>query len=121
MISPTLLIGAAAIVVAFGAGYKVADNAAAKREAKAVLAAHKAYEEKADDYLRLSAAYESLRTERAAKAAKLVTKIERIVERPAYAGDCLDDDGLRVVNEALTGASNPSEPVDAVPANRTTR
>ena len=29
-------------------------------------------------------------------------EVEKIVEKPVYRGDCLDDDGVRVINEAIT-------------------
>lgn len=35
---------------------------------------------------------------------RTITKtVDRIIDRPVYHTDCLDDDGLRIANEALTG------------------
>lgn len=47
---------------------------------------------------------------------KTITQtVDRIVERPVYSGACLDDDGLRAVNEALAGESPITpRPADAV-------
>lgn len=28
-------------------------------------------------------------------------EVEKIVEKPVYRGDCLDDDGVRIINEAI--------------------
>ena len=48
---------------------------------------------------------------------RTITKeVEKIVEKPVYRDVCLDADGLRAVNAALTGASPPApEPSDALP------
>lgn len=41
--------------------------------------------------------------------------VDRIVDRPVYRDVCLDDDGLRLSNAALVGATTPAgEPADRV-------
>lgn len=46
----------------------------------------------------------------------LTKTIDRVVERPVYATDCIDDDGLRALNAALAGkALDPGQPDDAMP------
>ena len=34
-------------------------------------------------------------------AATARISVEKIVEKPVYRGDCLDDDGVRIINEAI--------------------
>ena len=48
---------------------------------------------------------------------RTITKtVDRIVDRPVYRSDCIDDDGLRIANEALTGApAAAGKPDAAVP------
>ena len=45
---------------------------------------------------------------------RTITKtVDRIVDRPVYRSDCLDDDGLRIANEALTGTPAAASQPDA--------
>jgi len=41
--------------------------------------------------------------------------VDRIVERPVYRDACFDDDGLRVLNDAIAGREPAGEPASAVP------
>lgn len=52
---------------------------------------------------------------------RTITKqVDRIVDRPIYRTDCIDDDGLRSINEAITGApASASKPDAAMPKIRT--
>lgn len=49
---------------------------------------------------------------------KTITKeVERVVNRPVYLNVCLDDDGLRLINDALAGPSTaPGQPDAAMPS-----
>lgn len=48
--------------------------------------------------------------------------VDKVVEKPVYRSICLDDDGLRVANEALTGtlapAAKPDKPMPRPDAPR---
>ena len=45
---------------------------------------------------------------------RTITKtVDRIVDRPVYRSVCLDDDGLRIANEALTGTPADTSQPDA--------
>jgi hypothetical protein len=49
--------------------------------------------------------------------ATITKTVDRVVERPVYRSECIDDDGLRNINAALAGAAaDPSQPDAAVPA-----
>lgn len=52
----------------------------------------------------------------------IVNEVERVVDRPIYVGQCLDADGVRLANSALTG-SRPVTPesINAVPESSGTR
>lgn len=46
----------------------------------------------------------------------ITQSVDKVVERPVYRNVCLDDDGLRLANAALSGAlSTAREPDDRVP------
>ena len=52
---------------------------------------------------------------------KTVKYITKIVERPVYLRECIDDDGLRTINETIAGGPlPPSEPSATVPAGNAT-
>ena len=66
---------------------------------------------------------EKARAQREIVYRTITRQVDKIVDRPVYRGDCLDDDGLRITNEAITGApAAASQPAAAVPkANATGR
>ena len=47
-----------------------------------------------------------------------ITKtVDRIVDRPVYRSDCIDDDGMHAIDAAITGTpSDTSQPDAAMPA-----
>ena len=46
----------------------------------------------------------------------IVKEIEKVVDRPVYVGVCLDGDGVRLANAALTGSRPVApEPINAMP------
>lgn len=62
-----------------------------------------------------AATYEQQRAAQAARTVTITREIERVVQNPAYAGECLDADGLRLLRAAAAGGAAPSEPAPAVP------
>lgn len=49
--------------------------------------------------------------------ATITKTVDRLVDRPVYRSECIDDDGLRNINGALAGtAADPGQPDAAVPA-----
>lgn len=49
--------------------------------------------------------------------ATITKTVDRVVDRPVYRVECIDDDGLRSINGALAGtAPDPGQPDAAVPA-----
>jgi hypothetical protein len=80
----------------------VAENAARDAEAK----------KQADASTRLEEKKEAIHVQ-----TRTITKyVDRVVERPVYRSDCIDDDGVRLINSALTGApAAAGQPDGAVP------
>ena len=118
MIQTHLIAALAAAVIAFGAGWQVRAWKAGAEEATRLQA------EQSD------AAKRALRTDQAAvkheatKAAirqqiqTITQEVERVIEKPVYRNVCLDDDGLRLITEALT---DPGQPAPAMPAASASR
>ena len=46
----------------------------------------------------------------------VIKEVDRVVERPIYRNVCMDDDGLRILNQQISRANgDPAEPSNAVP------
>lgn len=56
-----------------------------------------------------SGAFEEKRTANETKYRTVTVTLEKIVERPVYLNQCLDADGLRVLNEQISGNPNPGK------------
>ena len=59
---------------------------------------------------RASAAFETKRAANEVRYRTVTVTLEKIVERPVYLNQCIDDDGLRVLNEQIARAADPGEP-----------
>ena len=63
-----------------------------------------------------AAELEKARADREIVYQTITKNVDRLVDRPVYRDVCLDDDGLRLINDALSGqASDPGKPDAAVP------
>jgi hypothetical protein len=110
-------VGALALVACgFGAGVKVTND---HWKAEMLEAAEDHQYALAKAYERNNAIVRELEESRAnvRTVYKTITKrVERIVDRPVYVRECLDDDGLHAVNDALRGSASPRQPDPALPA-----
>lgn len=105
----------AVLIIAFAAGWKVngwrlaAEKSAAEEARQAMIDAFK--EEEAKSAAVLEKRLKELR------ANEKVIERERIklVDRPVYSNECLDSDGVQLVERARTGKTNPSKPAGKVP------
>lgn len=57
----------------------------------------------------LSKALEDQKNESRVVYRTIEKQIPKIVERPVYRNECVDDRGLRLINEALSGRLDPTE------------
>lgn len=110
------VIAAVIAATSFGAGYKVEHWHCDSLQKAAVEAALKAYKAEAATAATASADLET-KKESIRVVTQTVTKtVDRIVDRPVYRNVCLDDDGMRAANLALTRApADPGKPDGAVP------
>lgn len=115
-----LALLAAAFVAAFVAGATVNGwRLSAKYDAEritAAKAAKEAYDAKAKQYNDAAQALEAAKNEREIVYRTITKQVEKVIERPVYRNACLDDSGLRIVNDALAGrASDPAKPATGLP------
>lgn len=113
-----LLVGA--FVATFLAGWQVNGwRLNAKHDAELLAAAKKAkeaYTAKEKQYNEAAQALEVARNEREIVYRTIEKRVEKVVDRPVYRNVCLDDVGLRIVNDALAGrASDPGKSDTTMP------
>ena len=103
------------ILIAFGAGWKVKSALIAERD----LAILEAKNEFINEYRMNEAGKAKVLEQKLADLRANERTIEReklkIIDRPVYLNTCLDVDGLRLIEAARTGKTNPAEPADKVP------
>jgi methylthioribose-1-phosphate isomerase len=106
-----LSLAAIAAAVAFalgaGSGYKLTADHYAAKEAKAQQEAAEAYQAKTEELNAVSAELEKARHERKTVYRTITQQVERIVTRDVYRNQCVDSDGVSIINAALAG-----KPVD---------
>ncbi|MGX2584729.1 hypothetical protein ACWB3E_18825 [Acinetobacter baumannii] len=56
--------------------------------------------EKQNQINKVSADYEQVKAEQNTKVEYIEREVQKIVDRPIYINTCLDDDGVRLINEA---------------------
>lgn len=94
------------IAFLFGAYYWVGDHAVTEyKQEQAVLQAKadKIQQSKYDD---LAADYATLRATRTVQYKTITKTVEKLVDRPVYKNQCVDEQGLEVINKALSGGGN---------------
>ncbi|SOD41304.1 hypothetical protein [Nitrosovibrio sp. Nv4] len=104
----------------FGAGaaasWKVTSDHYEARAAKDDRVALEDFETAVLGMNQLSAALEVSKGESKIVYKTIEKRIPRLVERAVYLRECVDDDGLRLINEAIAGKLHTGEPVKPLPA-----
>lgn len=70
------------------------------QEAVAQATADKAQRERYDA---LQASYEALKSKREDNARTITKQVEKVVEKQVYKNICIDEEGLGIINSAITG------------------
>jgi hypothetical protein len=63
-----------------------------------------------------AAKHEDFKAKEEVRYVERVKVVRQLVDRPVYRNVCLDDDGVRLLNNAAAGRDNPGQPAPAVPA-----
>jgi hypothetical protein len=104
------------IIGSFVAGWQVKGAFVAKRDlaiAEAKAEFIKAYQEGEAHTANL---VESRLQELKANEKIIERERVKIVDRPVYSNECLDDDGLQLIERARTGKTDPKQLTDKVPS-----
>lgn len=106
---PIILALLVSLGLGFGSGYTVqgwkrdaADKQRIEREAKKK-------DEQIETAQEASAVIEKIRTVNEIRYRTVTVTLEKIVDRPVYLNQCIDDDGLRILNDQISGNPNPGK------------
>jgi hypothetical protein len=111
----------AAAVFASGAysGHKVTANSYKADMLEVERAANERFKAESKKLNEVAAALEAAKNEKQIVYRTITKTVDRIIDRPVYLNVCLDDDGLRVINDALAGkTADPGKPDAAMPATK---
>lgn len=114
--------GVLALAVGFAGGWKTrtwkaGSDEAVRMQQEAQDAARKV--ERADS---ASSMFETGRDAQRERIRVITKEVDRVVDRPIYRdGVCLDDDGLRLIANAVAGPELAGEPASALPAASSAR
>lgn len=62
-----------------------------------------------------AAGHEADKTKLRTQFKTIIQEVDRVVEKPVYLNNCIDDDGLRIIRAAIATPAAASEPAPAVP------
>ncbi|MFY5955796.1 hypothetical protein ACOUXA_00030 [Acinetobacter baumannii] len=66
----------------------------------------KALAEKQNQINKVSADYEQVKAEQSTKVEYIEHEVQKIVERPVYKSSCIDDDGMRQINDLIKSGNS---------------
>ena len=105
----------------FFGGWQVRDWQAGADDAERLRANAAAEIRRADAIDGAAAGFEQQKERIRVQTLTVTRDVERIVDRPVYLNQCLDDDGLRAVAAAAGASAAASQPAPAVPASTDAR
>lgn len=112
------IVAALVFTAGAGAAYKLtADHYDAKAAAQQQAAAE-AYQARTVELNAIAAQLEQARHDRKTVYRTITRDVEKVVTRDVYRNICLDDDGVRAINDALAGthSGQPDATLPAAPA-----
>ena len=106
---------AAAALISAAIAWQVQNYRFDARELERVQAQTEATQQAARTANTAASAQDQDKTHAAQKTRVIRQIVEKIVERPVYAGVCFDSDGLRALTSAIKPGDLASQPGDTVP------
>lgn len=104
----------AGLAVGFSGAWKTQDWRYGAKEAERQRIEARDHLKKIDRGDEAAAKHEEFKAKESVRYVYRTKIVDRIVERPGYAAQCWDADGLRVLNDAISGSQPTSEPAPAV-------
>jgi hypothetical protein len=113
----TAICAASAFVLGAGSAYTLTSEHYGAKAAKQQQVAAEAYQARTVELNQVSAELERARNDRKTVYRTITKRVETYIDRPVYVRECVDDDGLRDINAALSGTANPGQPDATLPAS----
>ena len=98
----TIIAVALAGVLAFGSAWKIQDWRFDAKEKERLEQVQEAKQMREKQISAASANYEKKKEVTRVKYVKVIEEVEKIVDRPVYKNICLDEDGIKLINEGIT-------------------
>lgn len=116
MIWTHLAVALVAAALAFTSGWKTNGWRHDSLDKERIVAAQETERLRAKTADKAAGDHESFKEKERVTYQTITETVERIVDRPVYRAVCLDDDGLRALNAAITGREPATgEPAPVVP------
>lgn len=111
------------VIFTVGAAFGVKFHAGiiAQRDLAAHEAQAKATAKKLDRGDKAAVGHEADKIQIRTEFVTITREVEHVIERPVYRNMCFDDDGLRLLGNAIAGRPAASQPTPAVPEPSATR
>ena len=113
LLAAKLSLGLAVVGGAFTLGHHAATVQEKAKQLDIEVAFQKAYSLQAANYQTIAIQYEELKNARVQANKANQKRVEQVVIRPLYDKQCMDDDGVFIANQALTGRSPAASQPDA--------
>lgn len=113
----TIGIAVASLAIGFLGGWK---TEAWRNDSLELEARNKATEKFKRDEKRVDVAaegHEQFKAKEEIRYVEITKTVTRLVDRPVYRNVCVDDDGVRLLNDAIAGREGAGEPAPAVPGS----
>ena len=98
----TIIAAALAGLLVFGSAWKIQDWRFDSKEKERLEQVQEAKRMREKRVVTASANYEKKKEVTRVKYVKVIEEVEKIVDRPVYKNICLDDDGIKLINDGIT-------------------
>lgn len=98
----TIIASVLAGILAFGSAWKIQDWRFDSQEKERLEQVQEAKRMREKQITVASAGYEKKKEATRIKYVTITETVEKIVDRPIYKNVCLDDDGIKLINEGIT-------------------
>ena len=98
----TIIAATLAGVLAFGSAWKIQDWRFDSKEKERLEQVQEAKQMREKQISAASVEYEKKKEVTRVKYVTITQEVEKIVDRPVYKNICLDDDGIKLINEGIT-------------------
>lgn len=105
-----LITGLCAFLFGLGIGFVVNDWKRDANDKDRIEQEAKKKDEQVNTAQVASTGFEAKRTDNEIRYRTVTVTLEKVVDRPVYINQCLDDDGLRILNNQILRRADPGQP-----------